>query len=683
MSSSPLSRRQLLAHAWRAGVGVGALALAGCGGPDTFNARSEQDDGDDQAAPAGSPLRTEPAARTGSSEPSSQENAAAGGQDAPAQARQDEQALPITAPPIPDDAVDPLVWRERYHWRELARLPGQSAGPVRSSALQVHAAAPRIWSPFALGPATLDAGTMLPLLYSQLLVMAAGDQRDAHHGEIEGDLASAWETPDPNTLLFTLRPDVQWPDAEPLNGRMLTASDVLINHDAHRSPVMPQASAYEAVERIEADDRERTVAFHLSEPASYLPAKMTNPLHVIAPPHYIDDPGLGAVEPGPSNPAPNIHGTGPFVLEYTSVVSWGAVRNPDYFKHDQATGTRLPHLDRIRGGILLSRNPTAIPGTPREEIWRDWTDQRFDAIQLLSPAELSQSQAMFPDLAAQVAAPTPGRGSELIFGTISAGPFADPRVRHALSAAIDRAALAQRAHHGLAAPDCGHDWTHVTDDSTPSGFREWPWTPEEIGEPYVFDPDHARSLLAAAGYGSDNPLPIKLDAGGTEVFTISVDPRITAAVADQWQTNLGPAANVQLLPRSVTTSSQGGAIYREVRPHQNANITSWSRLPQYAPDPDALTYGKLHSSANRLLQDALIDELCKQQRQELDPIKRSEILEQIRQRDLEISWRLPLVNPYGLLARQAGVFNVTATHIAHSFDLNPKQFERAWHLPPN
>lgn len=676
---SPLSRRQLIARAWRAGIGVGALALAGCSAPETHNSRREAaapDHQDQDARP--------PAAGPQTPSPAEQDQAAADSSGAGTtrnQSQETAQSLPISAPPVPADAVDPLVWRERYHWRELARLPGRDSGPVETSSLHLHAPAQRNWSPFHSQSENPNAGTFLPLLYSQLLVMAAGDSRDAHRGEIEGDLAASWETPEPTTLLFRIRADVAWPDAEPWNGRPLTASDVRISHDAYLRPGMAQASAYEAVERVEADDRALIVAFRLREPAGYLPARMTDPLHVIGSPHQIDDP-RGAVTEGTiggSSPIPQ--GTGPFALEWASHVSWGAVRNPRYFKRDPITGRRLPHLRRIRGGILMSGQPSSSGFPPRGEVWRDWTDGRFDAIELLSPSELDQSRSLFPDLAAQLAAPTPGRGSALSFRATFGGPFADARVRQALSAAIDRVDLADRARHGLAAPDCGHDWTHVVDPSSPSGFREWPWTPDELGRPYAFDPAYARSLLSAAGYDSDAPLQINLDGGGGSAFVAAAGTDEVAAVASQWQTHLGPAAQVRIWPRNVTVLSQRGSEFRLVEPHRHARILATGWQDRYQADPDALTYGRLHSSVNPLVRDPLLDQLCEQQRRELDPAERSDLLERIRRRDLEISWRVPLINPYGLLARRGDVFDLRASHIAHGFDLNPKQLERAWHLP--
>lgn len=284
--SARVTRRGLLRRAWASGVGVAAMALVGCGGPETYNSRRDGYTGGDDGA----------SSRSG---PAGQDGGAAGGESgvrdapvaSPPAARETARvgrrtAAPlIEAPAVPDMVVDPLVWRERYHWRHLARGGVSDFGDDQGSILSVHVPAPHGWLPFA-SSALPSAGSMLPLLCSQLVVMAAGDDRDAHRGEIEGDLATGWEIPEPTTVLFRLREDVEWPDGEPLRGRRLTASDARIAHEALRSPSVRQAAAYEAVERIEADDRASTVAFHMREPASYLLAKMTDPWHVVTTPEY-------------------------------------------------------------------------------------------------------------------------------------------------------------------------------------------------------------------------------------------------------------------------------------------------------------------------------------------------------------------------------------------------------------
>ena len=696
-----ISRRRLLERAWRAGVGVGALGLVGCGGPEVYNTRREEEDGADPpepsrrvAEPAASPLaggaEEQEETATAVVQEEQQQAEEEVGQSAQVQVEQDGEELApleIVEPLVPGDVVDALVWRERYHWRKLAALPGRAEGPVSGRGLHVHTITMEQWSPFAMGPSGFGPGPLLPLLYSQLVVMASGDERDAHRGEIEGDLAAGWETPGETTLRFQLRDDVDWPDSEPLNGRRLNASDVLISHEAYLSESFPQSGAYEAVERIEVGD-ESTVTFHLREPASYLPAKMTDPLHVIGLPHFVDDPGAGIVNPLDPGPARGLHGTGPFMMEYVGASSWGLGRNPNYFKRDSGSGAQLPYLDHLGGGRLFSRIPSGF-FADRSEVWGDWVDERFDAIKLLSPSELEESRAVHGDVAAEVVAPTPGRGSELWFSEEGGVQFADARVRKALSMALDRGLLADQIHHGLAAPDCGHDWTHVVDDAGNDAdgavFREWPWTLEELGDGHRFDPEAALALLDAAGYSADAPLALNLDAGGG----ISGDSSAAAAAAaHHWLSQLGAAVQIQLLPRKIETvqegdaTSAGGArILHRVTPHPEAEIHPVWRQPHHAADPDELTYGRLHSSRNGAVRDGVLDDLCERQRRELDAVRRSELLERIRLRDAELGWRLTLVNPYGLIARRGHAFNVGGAYFAHDFQRNPKQFERAWRLP--
>lgn len=66
-------------------------------------------------------------------------------------------------------------------------------------------------------------------------------------------------------------------------------------------------------------------------------------------------------------------------------------------------------------------------------------------------------------------------------------PFADVRVRQAISEAIDREALVEGVYNGLA-------------DPAQTGISSVYWQPGGDAERFTFDPDHAKQLLAEAGY---------------------------------------------------------------------------------------------------------------------------------------------------------------------------------------
>ena len=134
---------------------------------------------------------------------------------------------------------------------------------------------------------------------------------------IRGDLAERWESPDPLTYIFHLRPGVQFHD-----GRPLTSADVKFTFDSIRSGAIAtqKRGSYRLVTSIDAPDPQ-TVIFHLSTAdASFL--------------WNLSRPAIGIVPAG-SGPDFAAHpvGTGPF--RFVSAEQDEDVvieRNPTYFR---------------------------------------------------------------------------------------------------------------------------------------------------------------------------------------------------------------------------------------------------------------------------------------------------------------------------------------------------------------
>lgn len=689
-----LTRRSLLRGAARAGVGVASLALAGCDGPATFNEPPPANEAPLRPATEG---QVDGEITRAEGEMNAGQQQMREGDDTPARGL----AISPTSPSLVQDIVDPVKWRQLYHWRRLATAAGRGLLPRHGGDVTLSTPSPVTWSPIPQGIAAHIYGNqpdVLPLLYSQLIVLASGDEANAHYPTIEGDLALSWEIADPTTIVFNLRRDVKWPSTAQTAGRSLRASDVRETHERYRLPGTPQAEVYDAVDRIDADDAAATITFRLTEPSSAILNQMTASAHVVLPPGWEPDPSEDPTRPSGLRMPPA--GTGPFEFRHWGGQdsTWSLTRNLEYFKRDPATGDRLPYIDSINGGVLASRRARYESLLARDEVWRDWADQRFDGLRLQSPFELSDAFDLFPDAVAQVAAPTPGRAPKLWFLAGGRHPITDGRVKLALSIALDRQRLAEEWHHGLAAPDCGMNWTFAADDESGWGFREWPWTIEELGENYEYDAERARLLLAAAGYDSSNPLEIGIDLGRTADADASPLPLIPISrlrtIADQWQSALANLANVELLWQTNAWTERRGNFSDQLNlPDDRANITAPIQMPQYAADAEVVDWQQPAApiaspvpgfdrgpSDDQLQALAELEPMWRAQRRSLDPVERSGILEAIRRKRDEQLQEIHLVNPYGLHVRRGNVFNLRATFIGHDPMAASKQLERTWKI---
>jgi peptide/nickel transport system substrate-binding protein len=90
----------------------------------------------------------------------------------------------------------------------------------------------------------------------------AGLVKTTPQSDYEPDLAERWENPDPNTLIFHLRPNLTFQD-----GRPLTAKDVEFTYESlmQENFASPKKSGYATVASFEAPD-DRTFIIRLSEP---------------------------------------------------------------------------------------------------------------------------------------------------------------------------------------------------------------------------------------------------------------------------------------------------------------------------------------------------------------------------------------------------------------------------------
>ena len=172
-----------------------------------------------------------------------------------------------------------------------------------------------------------------------------------------GCLADSWEIPELGTIIFHIRQGVRWQYKEPVNGRLLTASDVRQSLERAVSEgyfAYFYASMCATIE-ITSDNAARTVT--VSVPVS----EWVNMITLI--PDYTSIVCPEVVEEyGGETEWENVVGTGPFIL--TDFVSNSQVlfeRNPNYWETNPigpGMGDQLPYLDEFQMVIIVDPSVT-------------------------------------------------------------------------------------------------------------------------------------------------------------------------------------------------------------------------------------------------------------------------------------------------------------------------------------
>ena len=299
---------------------------------------------------------------------------------------------------------------------------------------------------------------------------------------IIGELAERWAWRDGDrTLVFFLRKDVRWHDGRPFSSHDVKVTFDLVR-EAPEAParlrVNPRKDWYANVAAVEAPDP-HTVVFHLRRPQpSLLPMLAT---------------GYGAVYAAhvpPERYRTECVGTGPFRLrEWRRGAFIDYVKNPDYFVKDR------PYLDGLRYLIIADRR------TRMTALQTGQVDAAF-------PTEWSRGLAeeltrAVPRLTLTVA--SANVYDNLVFN-VTRPPFDDPRVRRAVSHAVDRRALVAAVHQGGAvlgaamAPPPHGVWGLAQAD-----LAGWPGYGRAED-----DKATARRLLTEAGYDPSRPLRVEM-----------------------------------------------------------------------------------------------------------------------------------------------------------------------------
>ncbi len=304
-------------------------------------------------------------------------------------------------------------------------------------------------------------------------------------------LASSWELDpaDNNRWIFHLREGVRFHDGSPLN-----ADVVIWNLERfwdEQAPHFESAAAGIAQGRVpqmshweKIDDM--TVAIHTKTPSSYFPQGLTQ-FPVASKAQY------EAVGSDWAAFAASPAGTGPFrIAEVVPRQYVRLERNDDYWdpegkaKLDAITlypmpdpNTRLAALRSGQVDWIEAPPPDAIPG--------------------LEAAGFTISMKIYPHI------------WPYIFTVAEDSPLHDARVRQAANYAVDREGL-----------------VHLLNNTVEPASGFVPESDVSYGNPthrYTYDPEKAKALLAEAGYGPGNRVPMKVltsASGGGQLLPVAM-----------------------------------------------------------------------------------------------------------------------------------------------------------------
>ncbi|ANF56324.1 ABC transporter substrate-binding protein [Halotalea alkalilenta] len=468
--------------------------------------------------------------------------------------------------------------------------------PIALVSVPDHARASELTIAQATAPAALDPGflreaaTLVDNVFDTLVMR--DDQMRLAPG-----LATEWRVIDDQTWEFELRPGVKFHNGEPFDAEAVKFTFDRILDPAANAPTISYVRTISEVEIVDAD----TVRFHTTGPDPLLPSRLSRYPAYIVPPGYLREAGEQKFASAPV-------GTGPYrVAEFVRDDHLTMVANPDYWRG-------APELERV--------------------IWRPIPEATARVAALLS-GEVQLAESIPADLA-QVIESNPelrldrveNGGLTLYLGLKSdEPPLDDPRVREALSLAIDRQAVVSRLLRGFAT-------VHGSQASPlDHGYLELP-APD-------YDPERARQLLAEAGYGDG--FEIRMQAPRRYNASADVGQYLAQAFGQ-----IGVKVSLEIPEWSVYTqqvpSGSQAPIY----------MLGWGSTQTL--DADAALYPILRSGEPySTVRDAELDQLLDRSRQMLDEQERIELLAAVQQRVVDQRLLLTLYQEDSLYGVANGV----------------------------
>jgi peptide/nickel transport system substrate-binding protein len=470
----------------------------------------------------------------------------------------------------------------------------------------------RGWDPPLFDPMLTTAyRVQIPLSFthSRLVKHKAGPSVVPGTFPIEGDLAESWTQPNETTYVFKLRRGVRWHPKPPVNGRELTSADVKYTLERFLT-VKGNPSAYmlRAIDRVETPDA-YTVRIALKEVNAWFLEMLANPMTVAVV-------AREAVEKfGDLKRAESVIGTGPWMLDgYRPNAGLTFVRHPQYFQ------AGLPYIDRVEM-IVDEDNASRMSAFLAGKYDLGWdlpgAIGRTDWAQIKETLKQRRPGLRSTEFVSNVETHISMRTDQK--------PFSDPRVRQAVSLAIDRQGVLDATAEGVG----------IFNPAIPAAFKEWSLPIDQLGEGaryFKHDPAEAKRLLAAAGYPNGFPGSLCFTTYGSTVF---VD---TAQLILKYLKDVGIETKLD--------QKEYGAFIATCYFGKFDSMTYGPQTPFV--DPENYIYGmhypdelKNQSHVN----DPVVTDLLVRQRRTADPVRRRDVLGELQRHLARQQYYVQLASP--------------------------------------
>ncbi|MGW4821516.1 ABC transporter substrate-binding protein [Streptomyces sp. NPDC004227] len=403
--------------------------------------------------------------------------------------------------------------------------------------------------------------------------------------KIRPGLAEKAENPTPTRWVYTLRKDVRFWD-----GKQMTADDVAASLNRHLDPTLGTwwSDYFETVASIKATGPYQ-VTVDLKQPDVLFNQAMATAAGAVVEKSFLDKAGKNL-----GSPTGGVMCTGPFEF-----AGWKPGDSLRLTRNDSYWNAELKAKSKTLVFRFIADETTAVNALRSGEV----DGQYF----YLPPAGLSQL------VNSPTGSVTLGRSLTFwaLLGAAKSGPYADPRVREALSAALDRPGIARVIFQGAAAPE-----------STLANSDYWGYAADTFRAAHdalpAAKPDLARAkrLLKAAGKPS-RPLTIGIQ-GSSAVH------EQTASIIKAAGEDLGLDVKIKVIP-----VEQYGNLYSDPKAREgiDAFLSTW-----YGNMPDPLDVYRVFTKGGRSNFDdyASVDSAVRQAQAAYGPQQRAELVSGIQ-----------------------------------------------------